>query len=87
MRFRKIPIVVEASVFRGADEPLPFAQRHVCRHDGTRWYVVTQQGEQVSIHEGDWIILENPDDPSDYRAYPCDPDVFARTYVPVEDAR
>jgi len=54
------------------------------RWDGERQYVETAQGEHVTVRPGEWIILENPDDPNDDRAYPCDPDVFARTYEPAE---
>lgn len=40
--------------------------------------VTTAQGQQVPVYPGEWIILEGPDHPN--RAYPCDGEVFGRTY-------
>ena len=85
MKFRRKPTIVEAEQFREG-EPLPFAPRNVvqCFEHSDGHYVQTM-GEHVTVHFGDWIILEHPDDPNDDRAYPCDPDVFVKTYEPVEE--
>ena len=50
--------------------------------DGDRFYVTTIQGQDITIIDGDWIVLENPDDPSDDRAYPVAPEVFVKRYAP-----
>lgn len=42
-------------------------------------YVVTKQGQAVSISPGEWVIRER--DGSGY--YPCDPDEFKALYEPV----
>lgn len=75
MRFRSKSVEIEANRFtHGATAPIGVRTRE----DGS-CYVVTIQGEEVAVHEGDWIILEDP--PGDgTRAYPCKADVFERKY-------
>ena len=85
MRFRRKPTTVEAQQFLGPLYDLPFRERAVCCLDGRRWYVTTIHDEEATIVDGDWIVLENPEDPSDPRAYPVKPDIFAATYEPVPD--
>lgn len=79
MKFRKRPIVVEAEQFR-VGQPLPFNDRgpYVCFEDG-RFYVETIHGEQATLTDGDWVILEPS---THWRAYPCKPDIFEATYEP-----
>lgn len=78
MKFRKRPITVEANQFLKHSEA-PIGVR--TREDGSS-YVVTIQGQEVTVTSGEWIILEtNWHDGT--RAYPCAPDVFAATYEPV----
>lgn len=75
MRYRKRPVVVEANQFLKPGL-CPLGVR--TREDGSH-YVVTIHGQETEIVPGDWIIIEDP--PGDgTRAYPCKPDVFARTY-------
>lgn len=78
MKFRKKQIVVEANQFLKRGEcPLGVRTRENGEH-----YVVTVQGQEVSVQEGEWIIIEDP--PGDgTRAYPCDRDVFSKTYEPM----
>lgn len=82
MRFRSKPTEIEAEQFL-EHNPLPFYPLPVVSHDGERWYVTTFDGKAVNVQLGQWIILENPGDPEDDRAYPCSPEVFARKYEPV----
>lgn len=78
MKFRSKPVEIEANQFFGS-AIAPIGVR--VREDGS-CYVVTVQGQEVSVCPGDWIILENP--PGDgTRAYPCSPDVFAKRYEQV----
>jgi hypothetical protein len=76
MRFYSRQIQIEANQFLKRGEcPLGVYTRENGEH-----YVITIQGEQVNVHEGDWIILENP--PGDgTRAYPCEREVFERRYM------
>ncbi len=75
MKFRSKSVEVEANQFlRHSEAPLGVRGRE----DGSS-FVVTIQGEEVDVHPGEWIILEDP--PGDgTRAYPCAPDVFERKY-------
>lgn len=73
-QYRKKPIVVEASQFKG--EPMEGVEWDSI---GTRPYVITKQGQRVSIQSGEWVIREA--DGSGY--YPCAADTFANTYEPV----
>jgi hypothetical protein len=77
MKYRKKPMVVEANQFKKRGE-CPIGLR--TREDG-RHYVLTAQGQEVTVEEGEYVILEDP--PGDgTRAYPCKADVFERTYEP-----
>ena len=76
-RFKSKYAEIEANQFLKRGEcPLG-----VCtREDGTH-YVVTAQGQEVMVHEGEWIAIENP--PGDgTRAYPIAPNVFERRWEP-----
>ncbi len=77
-KYRKKPIVVEAEQFVVGSASLPHAARGVCCLDDGRWYVRTAHGEDATIVDGDWIILE----PDRRGAYPCKPDIFAEIYEP-----
>lgn len=79
--YRKKPVVVDAEQFFEHVSPLPFNPKCVCCLDGDRWYVVTIHGQDATIVDGDWIILE----PDGEHAYPCKPDIFEATYEIVQE--
>ena len=82
MKFRKKPIVIEATQFLADD---PVTHQHVnysgpkenCKGslDGKHW-VQTMEGPLI-VSEGDWIITGIKGE-----HYPCKPDIFAATYKP-----
>lgn len=82
MKYRKLPVVVEAEQFFDG-QPLPFAA------DGTgnpvvsfsevhnSHYVITAHAQRAYLANGDWVILESA---GGGLAYPCKPAVFEATY-------
>lgn len=81
MKYRKKQIVVEANQFGFLDNGATAPIGVMTREDGS-CFVRTIQNEEVTVRPGEWVILEDP--PGDgTRAYPCAPDVFARTYEEV----
>ncbi len=82
MKYRHKPTIVEAEQFL-LDQPLPHRDRGpIMCWLGTRWYVNTIHGEQATVTNGDWIVLES----DGCHAYPVKPDIFEQTYEPAEDA-
>ncbi len=87
MKFRKKPVVVEATQFRAGDIE---TQDHVCYgypHDGQsahpldgKHWIGTLEGPHI-VTDGDWIITGVKGE-----RYPCKPDIFALTYEQVEEA-
>jgi hypothetical protein len=78
VKFRKKPIEIEAVQFDDVpahDPPGVFRRPE----DGTP-YVVTIHSQRCYISPGDWIIPE----PDGIHYYPCRPDIFEKTYEPVE---
>jgi len=76
MRFRKRPIIVEATQwFPGVDVA---GVKKYPPIDGIdeAWFVETIHGKMAWLHPGDWVITE----PDKIHHYPCKPDVFAATY-------
>jgi hypothetical protein len=90
-KFRKKPVVREAEQYDGPssvgmNEPLPHAPAGVVwfafDNSGERYPVVkTAGGQRVRIKPGDWVLAE----PNGRGHYPCDPDIFAAEYEPVEE--
>jgi len=78
VKFRKKPVVVEASQYL----PGVLPQGCFAREDGSA-YCVTIHGQTTEVASGDWIILESGD-PT--KAYPCKPDIFYATYESVTEA-
>lgn len=78
-KFKSKSVEIEANQFLKRGEcPLGVMTRENGEH-----YVVTVQGQEVTVEPGEWIILENP--PGDgTRAYPCKADVFERRYEPLK---
>ncbi len=84
MKFRKKPIVVEAGQFimEGAYIWCPKGMNISSPHIGeVNFWVETIHGDRIDVSPGDWIILE----PDGIHAYPCKPDIFEKTYEPVEE--
>lgn len=83
-KFRKKPIVIEATQFHIWDEPWPdgVEQRTVSGNAETiqgaqvEWFIQTLEGEHVVVND-DWIITGIKGE-----KYPCKPDIFAATYEP-----
>jgi hypothetical protein len=87
MKFRKLPVVIEATQwFKHGDHPavtgLPDNRRlEGCAYDDARGWVPTLEGGHI-VTPGDWIITGVKGE-----RYPCKPDIFAATYEPVESVR
>lgn len=79
MKFRSLPVVIEANQFTKISE-LPIGV--FSREDGS-CYTITIHGQKTNVKLGDWIILE-PGYPDGSRAYPCKPDIFQKKYEIVE---
>lgn len=77
MKFRKKPVVIEATQFFQEAVPWPVG---VCREpgDGQPAYIDTLEGRHI-VREGDWVITGVRGE-----RYPCKPDIFAATYEPAE---
>jgi hypothetical protein len=80
-KFRKKPVVVEAfRWYPGSNVPwikecgiqLPESER-------VGKFYNRLHGSELEVVPGDWIICQGAED-----RYPCKPDVFERTYEPVE---
>lgn len=77
MRFKSKYTEIEANQFLKRGE-CPLGVR--TREDGTH-YVVTAQGQEVVVEEGEWIVVE--DSPGDgTRAYPIAPHIFFKRWEP-----
>lgn len=86
MKYRKKPVVVEASQWHGPrkDGPTP-TPPGVYYDPNCGFYVTTIHGQLTKIEPGDWIIVETEQPIKGFvHAYPCKPDIFAATYEPVE---
>ena len=87
-RFRKRPVVVEAMLWYGpgsANELVRFldgdaAGPTTLRRDGENLLISTLEGT-MRCPPGNWLIRG-----VNGELYPCDPDVFSKTYEPVHDA-
>lgn len=83
MKFRKKPVVVEATQwFKMGDHPAVtnFPDWIVSSTPEGRGWVETLEGGHV-VTPGDWIITGVQGG-----HYPCKPDVFEQTYEPADDA-
>ena len=93
MKFRKRPVVIEASRWwKNGDAPCavsPYCmtsldQSGICAHCGTEksshGWIETLEGGHI-VCPGDWIITGVKDE-----CYPCKPDIFAATYETVNNS-
>lgn len=79
-KYRKKPVIVEATQwFPGLD--VAGVKPPV---EGTlpEFYVVTTHGQITWVAPGDWIITE----PDGEHHYPCKPDIFEKSYDPIDVA-
>jgi hypothetical protein len=76
-KFRKKPVVIEAEQYNGNNNPL-----NACKIDknGRSYLETMHDGQTVILESGDWVIPDGK--PNTF--YPCKPDVFERTYEPVD---
>jgi hypothetical protein len=79
-KFRKKPVVIEAERFSPSAKVLPFQDDAVCQFNGDKWLIETLEGD-MTISDGDWIIKGVNNE-----FYPCKPDIFEKTYEPVEES-
>ena len=83
MKFRKIPVEVEAVEWKGfngteIDSFMGVGPSHYWEHGGL--YIKTLEGTHHASM-GDWIVRGIQGE-----FYPCKPDIFSETYEPVEDS-
>ena len=83
-KFRKKPVVIEAVQWSSSEE----AMQQVCDWAGDRYALKNTEAHELVIRtlegdmtasRGDWIIKG-----VNGELYPCKPDIFAKTYDPVE---
>lgn len=87
-KYRKKPVVVEAEQFDGKNNPFNAIKDHHCYYrmcplcggDGQdhKYIRTMHDGQSVTVMPGDWIIRDAKPD----TFYPCDPEVFKKTYEP-----
>jgi hypothetical protein len=81
MRFRSKPVEIDAiQWFTDGDHPA--VKKPPTKSDVTSRHVLGAQGWS-HVHTGDWIIAE----PRGDGYYPCNPDVFAAKYEPVDEPK
>jgi hypothetical protein len=78
MKFRKKPVVIEATQwFKHGDHP-EVTQRKSFGNEHKGWIETLEGGHEVT--PGDWIITGVKGE-----HYPCKPDIFEATYERVEE--
>lgn len=88
-KYRKKPVVIEAVQFKPLDDVwpdgvIPWSVAGVQPRDMSWGYIDTLEG-RMHVMADDWIITG-----VNGEKYPCKPDIFEKTYDPVEaedDAR
>lgn len=80
-QYRKKPVVIEATQWRGPGHELPGVLKRVGQYGPPDcYYVITIHGQETYIAQGDWIITES----DGVHHYPCKPEVFRASYEAVE---
>jgi hypothetical protein len=81
MKYRKKPVVIEAVQWTGSNygEIVGFAGNAWWLHHTSTPFISTLEGE-MRVNEGDFIIKDVAGE-----FYPCKPDIFEKTYEPVEE--
>ena len=81
MRFRKKPVVIEATQwFKHGDHPKVTIMPRGRENANKGWIHTLEGGHEVT--PGDWIIKGVKGE-----HYPCKPDIFEMTYEKVEDTK
>lgn len=80
-KYRKRPVVIEALEWTGQNEEEinKFIPPHIRVYETDGLYIVTLEGNHFAT-KGDFIIKGVAGE-----FYPCKPDIFAKTYEPVEE--
>jgi hypothetical protein len=83
VKYRKKTMVIEAEVFNPELVELPFTGRgDPCCYDGHEWYIETLEGRNhIRLAAGDMVIRGVKGEFS-----PCKPNIFEKTYEPVENS-
>lgn len=68
---------------RKPEMPYPPVHHSVSRQTKKGWQVKTIHGQWTDITPWDWLILE----PDELHVYPCKPDTFEKTYLPVRPSQ
>lgn len=78
-KFRKKPVVIEAVRWNGNNKKEIFDFVKIsCHQEGEFFEIYTLEG-RMTAQSGDWIIKGVAGE-----FYPCKPDIFEKTYEPVE---
>lgn len=80
MKFRKKPIVIEATQYTHPGCECRGVEYEPETDFTSRPFVTTVHLQKCYIEPGDWIIPE----PDGVHYYPCKPDIFAATYEPAQ---
>lgn len=82
-KFRKKPVVIEAEQFFADREPWPegikCGTREMSGADPEHIHLIETLEGPLIVSEGDWIITG-----VNGERYPCKPDIFQKTYEPVD---
>jgi hypothetical protein len=78
MKFRKKPVVIEASQWLPEKCKYPHVMDDRLRIDGDNLIITTLEGE-MTASPGDWIIIGVKGE-----LYPCKPDIFEASYELVD---
>lgn len=79
-KFRKKPVVVEATQFFENGSKVPGVRYGIIASGSNEFHFVTTiHGQRAVVVDGDWIITE----PDGIHHYPCKPDIFEAAYEPV----
>jgi hypothetical protein len=83
-KYRKRPVIIEAVQFDPhkpwPDGVMPWPDEHGIQPRDMSWgYINTLEGKH-HVQAGDWIITGIAGE-----KYPCKPDIFEKTYEPVEE--
>lgn len=83
-KFRKKPVAIEAEQFLASVESFDKIKKMGLRNfkpgpmGGNSFKIPTLEGD-MNVSEGDWVIKG-----VNGEFYPCKPDIFEKTYEPVE---
>lgn len=79
-KFRKKPVGIEAVQFNGENhnEVIAFTNGNAMQRKGMQHLVIPTLEGEMRADKGDWIIKGVQGE-----FYPCKPDIFEKTYEPV----